>query len=400
VKRTLLVGAVVPLLLTPLLFTAVPSSAESRPDHAKGLLLRLNRKAPNDLRATFDLTGLDPADLERLSKANLEPEQWQALFPVTVAASDPAADRSQPAMLGTYRIEKDTLRFEPRFPLTAGVRYRAVFHPSRIPGRTREAEPVVTVFEIPKPQQQATTVVARVYPTASKLPENQLKFYIHFSAPMSRGEAYQHIRLLDSAGKTIEAAFLELGEELWDPDGMRFTLLIDPGRIKRGLRPREELGPVLQEGKSYTLVIDPGWKDAQGNPLKAEHRKAFQTGPEQDKAIDPKVWTIVQPPAGSPTALEVRFPRPLDHALLHRMLWVTDAQGRKVPGTIKVAAEETRWHFTPDRPWNAGAYQLVADTTLEDLAGNTITGPFEVDVLRPIQRKIETITVQLPFVCK
>ena len=43
----------------------------------------------------------------------------------------------------------------------------------------------------------------------------------------------------------------------------RFTLLFDPGRIKRGLKPAQRrVGPVLEEGKSYTLVIDRGWTDA------------------------------------------------------------------------------------------------------------------------------------------
>jgi hypothetical protein len=39
----------------------------------------------------------------------------------------------------------------------------------------------------------------------------------------------------------------------------------------------------------------------------------------------------------------------------------------------------------------------VADTTLEDHAGNNLAGPFEVDVFGPIQRKVEAKTVQLPF---
>src|SRR5581483_5374373 len=110
--------------------------------------------------------------------------------------------------------------------------------------------------------------------------------------------------------------FLELGEELWDPKGVRFTLLIDPGRIKRGLKPREEIGPVLEDGKSYTLVIDKGWPDARGNPLKADFRKSFRASPPIEKAIDPAAWKIAAPPAGGSAALEVTFPRPLDHAML------------------------------------------------------------------------------------
>ena len=48
------------------------------------------------------------------------------------------------------------------------------------------------------------TVVEAVYPTAERLPENQLKFYLHFSAPMSRGEAYRRVQLLDEKGKAVE----------------------------------------------------------------------------------------------------------------------------------------------------------------------------------------------------
>jgi hypothetical protein len=61
-----------------------------------------------------------------------------------------------------------------------------------------------------------TTVVSQVYPTAEVLPENLLKFYVHFSAPMSSGHIYDHIRLIgDSTGKEVELPFLEIDEELW-----------------------------------------------------------------------------------------------------------------------------------------------------------------------------------------
>ena len=97
-----------------------------------------------------------------------------------------------------------------------------------------------------KPKTEPT-VVTQVYPTSDKLPENQLKFYLHFSAPMSRGDSYKHIQLLDEKGKAVELPFLELDEELWDPAGKRFTLFFDPGRIKRGLKPREEVGNEIRE---------------------------------------------------------------------------------------------------------------------------------------------------------
>ena len=39
------------------------------------------------------------------------------------------------------------------------------------------------------------------------------------------------------SGQAVADPFLELDEELWSTDGRRFTLLFDPGRIKRGLKP-------------------------------------------------------------------------------------------------------------------------------------------------------------------
>src|SRR5262249_11153664 len=140
-------------------------------------------------------------------------------------------------MLGTYRVADGVLRFEPRFPVTRGVRYRAVFDPNKLPNQAVKHARVTAEFTVPKPKQEATTILSQVYPTRDRLPENQLKFYLHFSAPMSQGDAYRYIRLLDATGKEVRQAFLELGEELWDPQGTRFTLLFDPGRIKQGLKP-------------------------------------------------------------------------------------------------------------------------------------------------------------------
>ena len=118
-----------------------------------------------------------------------------------------------------------------------------------------EGEPpkkLVAEFSLPEQPAPSTTNVTEVYPSATTLPENLLRFYIHFSAPMAQGQAYQHITLLNDAGKPIESPFHDLKEELWDREGKRFTLYIDPGRIKRGLKPREEARP-LQRHSVRTL---------------------------------------------------------------------------------------------------------------------------------------------------
>ena len=66
-------------------------------------------------------------------------------------------------------------------------------------------------------------------------------------------------------------------------------------------------------------------------------------------------------------------------------------------GTVAVDDEETAWRFTPADPWRPGDYRLVIGTELEDVAGNSIARPFEVDAVGPISRRITTETVALPF---
>jgi len=67
---------------------------------------------------------------------------------------------------------------------------------------------------------------------------------------------------------------------------------------------------------------------------------------------------------------------------------------------VTVLAEETQWRFTPELPWQTGGYHLVAQTTLEDLAGNSIGQPFEVDVFHPIRRQVDVKTVRRLFQVK
>jgi hypothetical protein len=245
-----------------------------------------------------------------------------------------------------------------------------------------------------------STTVRAVYPTRSTLPENLLKFYFHFSAPMSRGEAYQRIHLFDAQGKSIEGAFLELDQELWNADQTRFTILFDPGRIKRELLPRELVGPALEAGKSYTLVIDRDWLDAKGRPLKESFKKSFMVGPPDTIQPDPKTWKLTVPAAGSSQPLVAESPESLDHALLERVLRVVDDKGTELHGTVAISNEETRWSFTPKSPWRAGTFDLEVETILEDLAGNNLKKPFEIDLFGPIQKRVETERVRVTFVVK
>jgi hypothetical protein len=342
----------------------------------------------------FEGVGLPAASIPQLEKLAADDPAWSDMFAVYVGKKPGLPD--VPPMLGTYAVHGTNVRFTPKFALKAGLSYCVEYFPP--PARNVDSPArYEQVFAIPAAPRGEPAKITAVYPSADVLPENQLRFYVHFSAPMSRGEAYSHLQLLKESGEPVDLPFLEIGEELWDTSGKRLTLLIDPGRIKRGLKPREEAGPVLESGHKYTLVITAGWRDESGQPLSADFFKKFEAGPPVEKAIDPNVWKITPPEVGKRQPLLVRFPQPLDHGLLQRTIQVHDAAGKRVPGEISASHQERSWFFSPERPWTAGAYELVIDTALEDLAGNRIGRPFEVDELPPIDKTVVPEFYRLPF---
>ena len=325
---------------------------------------------------------------------------------LSVRVDGPAASTSgpRPSVSGACSRSSGGVRFRPRYPLVPGVAYRVTFEPGppgSLDGLQSEGEQLPErfeqIFELPRKVRQPVGSVVRIFPSADELPQNLLKFYIHFDVAMRQGVAYRHIRLLDSEGRVIEAAFLELEEELWDPAGRRFTLLFDPGRVKQGLRPRAEEGPALCDGQRCTLVIDSAWPDADGNPLKADHRKQFRVTAVDDHQPSIAGWSVTPPPSGSTSPLLVRVDEPLDQALFSRVLRVVDAAGRTLAGEVTIREGETLWSFRPDQAWASGAYRLEIDTVLEDRAGNSLRAPFEVDLRAANPGRLEQSSVSLPF---
>lgn len=388
------------MLVMLVLFQSAAHAAAERPTLAspKKFSIRWTPDPSDTNKVVVEVSGLGVAALKQLQQLNWKPPQWQRLLSVYAEQGDLASDIGLPPMLGVYRVTSGALRFEPQFPLEPGLNYRAIFHPDQLPGqRDSTGGLVTTVFQAPARRSNQTTVVSYIYPSAEVLPENLLKFYVHFSAPMSRGHIYDHIHLLDDTAKEIELPFLEIDEELWDPAMTRLTLFIDPGRIKRGVRPLEEVGPALETGKRYTLVIDQAWKDGAGDPLQRTFQKAFKVGPPDRDPPDPSQWKIQPPKSETREALRISFPEPMDQALAQRLIRVTSKSRILVEGKTRLDDQERRWSFIPSHLWRRGSYILVIETTIEDLAGNNIGKPFEVDLIEPVQQRLGNSSVKLPF---
>ncbi len=330
--------------------------------------------------AAVVVLGLGQTLIDALSGSAPSTERWQALFSIRIA-SDASSDL--PMMLGEYAVEEDRVVFRPRFALMPGASYRVRFDPGSL-----EAE-----LSVPLDTSAPRTRVVQIYPSGPTVPMNLLKMYVHFSAPMSFGEAYQHIRLRTATGELVPDAILEVLEELWDPERRRLTLLFDPGRIKRDLEPNLTLGLPLRDGESYVLEIDEEWRDGSGRPLAEGFSKAFSVGAVDRVSPDTDTWVVGAPAAGSRDPLEIVFPEPMDRALLDRLITVStdrgdrpgDRPGERVEGRIDVTDHETVWRLTADRAWEAGSYVIDVNANLEDLAGNNLASLFDVDLTQDVR---------------
>lgn len=263
------------------------------------------------------------------------------------------------------------------FPLDPGRPYTAVFDPSAVPGNPLHAVPKISrVVSIPAGAASAPVTVATVYPTASTVPANLLRMYLEFSGPMGSRGGQDYIVIKDARGQEISDALLPLDTALWNPEHTRFTVLFDPGRVKRGILPNRRMGRPLTPGKTFTLIVRAGWPDAHGVPMAATFQREYHVGPPIERGLDPRSWTVTPPAAGSREPLAVEFPWPLDRALLQRALTVTRGD-TPVAGDVTVPSGERRWIFTPRGAWQAGDHALVAQPELEDVAGNRVGHAFE-----------------------
>jgi hypothetical protein len=334
-----------------------------------------------------EVRGLPREVLTRLSSNRPSDSEWPALLRVSVQG----ADASLPPVAGTYAVADGVLRFTPMFPLDPGRQYDVRFDPSRLPAGGSEGwrgAAIAAVVGTPAAVRAPSTVVTHVDPGAEVLPANQLRLYIHFSAPMGLRGGFDHVKLVDDRGDEVVDPFLPIDSDYWNEDRTRYTLFFDPGRVKRGILPNRQMGRALVPGRRYTLVVSPEWRDGQGQPLRSEFRREFGVRPPVEQALSTSAWSIAPAAAGTRDPLTVVFPGPLDRGLLQRAIGVSRA-GERVAGNVRIEAADTRWVFVPDAPWSAGEHQLVVLSILEDLAGNRIGRAFEVDEFDRAERSAE-----------
>jgi len=289
-------------------------------------------------------------------------------------------------LLGRYTVEAESLSFWPTFRLSRGARYAIRFN-----ARKLSSDPLARVMwkeyqtqlviDAPAPKIETIT------PTAEVLPANHLKFYLRFTEPMQTGDIWQYFHLQNVTKKEpVPRPFRHT--ELWSEDRRTLTLWFHPGRQKIGVNLNVEVGPILLEGNEYQLVISGDWKSARSVSLSRDVTKTFRAGPPDHEQLFVAKWRITAPKPATRHALTIDLGESLDAALLQTEIVIENPTGQPVSGTISLEKQESVWTFRPDEPWQPGRYQLAVGSVLEDLSGNSIERPFEVDLqgepLKPV----------------
>ena len=285
--------------------------------------------------------------------------------------------KSDQPVIGDYFFEDDKVIFKPIIPFTRGLSYKVYVR--NVPVHELKVEPV---------NSPAVPEIVAVYPALDTLPENLLKFYIKFSKPMQEGNAFDHIHLIRNDDDTLSSVFPDL--ELWNNERTLLTLWLDPGRIKRNLQPNKVLGPPLNKGSRYQLVINKHWQDAEGMLLKQNFTRNFFTGLRDSVSPDVEAWTIDLPKSKTKEQLVISFQESLDHVLVENTLSITDLTGNEIKGKFLANDYGTKAFFIPDDEWEPGIYQLQIESRLEDLAGNNLDRLFDTDLSQKPKGSKET----------
>ena len=312
----------------------------------------------DDVTVDLPQTAQSPVSIVPPTSLAGDPDQILQVF---VGPIDTCCHGKTP-VAGRYTYESDVLSFTPAFGFSAGEDY--VVRIARPQGTE------IIPFSLAPEVASMPAAVTEIYPSGEVLPENILRFYIHFSVPMRPGVAFDHIKLRDAAGKVDDAAFMRFKQELWNADRTRLTVLMDPGRIKRNVATNVELGPALLAGREYTLSVDPGWPSADGRSVLPAFEKRFAVSAPLRELPDVGKWRITAPCVGTREALLIDFDRPFDRHLLSQDIRVSTEDGQEITGKITLGKGELSWSLAPDAQWPKEQLHLDVSPTLEDVAAN------------------------------
>lgn len=231
-------------------------------------------------------------------------------------------------------------------------------------------------FEVAFDQAAHVAPTVRLSPASTAIPANTLKLYLDFSEPMEQGVFLKHLTLQRRSGGEVAGAFRET--ELWSPDGKRLTIMFHPGRQKTGVNLNLDEGPVLIAGEGYDLVVSGQWRSTAGIALGRESAFHLEPIAADHEQPDPTRWQTHPPKAGTLAPIVVITNELFEPQIFARALQVPQTPGKAEAKVIDLKRIE--WRFTPEQPWKPGEQRITVNPELEDLAGNNLLKPMEVDL--------------------
>jgi hypothetical protein len=145
---------------------------------------------------------------------------------------------------------------------------------------------------------------------------------------------------------------------------------------------QEDEGAVLRSGQRHWLWISGTWRATSGIPLGTDVRLPIEVLAADHTSPNVARWTVAAPAPGTQDNLMITFDEPVDPVMLETALTLSREE-ENVAIRITGSVDGRSWKATPHRPWATGEYELRADPLLEDLAGNSLDRPFEIDLSDP-----------------
>lgn len=208
-----------------------------------------------------------------------------------------------------------------------------------------------------------------LWPPPAAWPANILRFHLAFPLPMDGWRAMDHLAL-EAAGDTAPGtALLDLQDELWDPEQTVLTVLLHPGRVKRGVG---ALGTALRPGAAARLLLRATLTDATGEALGRDVTFGITVTPAVRAPIRlPDSIT----PGDARASVPLDLGRPFDLLGVTEGLRLADMAGRPVAHRAEPFARGVVLH--PATTWPGGVLRLAASPWLEDACGNRADAAFE-----------------------